>query len=221
MKSERISAYDINLFQFIYSIASDVETYVEKFHTYLPDNSEEVLKSNLNDDLIGFLFEERNDLLKQKLISSINQIWTEVREYLKETRKLICEHENNDFISSESFYKEECEKINNVIHIKGNESIGLNEMNSLLSSFSLNPWINDQIDHINSLPDNIGDQKILKMDNILMVYDEFSYLVLQSIKVCKSIAENSRHPYEAFSQFRYSLKVVLYMIEFIDSIEIQ
>lgn len=220
MENETHSTYDLNLFQFIYCIASDVETYVEKFHTHLPDNSEEVLGTNLDDDLIGFLFEERNDILKQKMVSTILLLNTEMVKYLKHIRLLIQENSDKEFVSSESFYKSSYEKINKIIHQKNQDTKNPDEMMTKMISFDLIKWVDDQINQINSIG-NIEDRKLLKMENILMVFDEFSYFVIQALKVCKSSAENSMYPHEAFSYFKYAIKIILYTIEFVDSIEIK
>ena len=62
------------LLQEITYITDNVQKYLVHFHNYLSIHAEEIKRSDYDADLIGFLFEEKNEILTEKIICSIEDI---------------------------------------------------------------------------------------------------------------------------------------------------
>lgn len=79
----------------------EVQSYISIFNNYLYEHSDEIIHSNFNADLIGFLYMEKNHIFNRKIMSAIENIgykWEIILNAIMTWAREICKRETRDGI---------------------------------------------------------------------------------------------------------------------------
>ena len=74
---------------YIYFEITNLSKYIKKYRNHITDHAKEIIENNMNADIIGFLFSERDDNLRKKMISTILTLTSNTFQYINEKELML------------------------------------------------------------------------------------------------------------------------------------
>lgn len=202
-------------------IISSTYQYIEQFeHIDSPEHTKYIMESDYDADMIGFIFQEKFEMLNQKFINSIKLIDKLVCRYMQQIHDEIT---NLDKDKAVDISQDAFEHYQKMITSIGYTSMYVSEPKRTEQQIrdlkQLPRWFVDELNKMHS-DTSFTHRTVISVDMLHTIVDILQYDVMSAIQQLIDKCRVVSFSYEAFLYFKRSIQVTIYAVTLLQSIQI-